>query len=45
MAESAVLGKLGPDIVVFDLTPGQLGDVFPFLRTHIQGSSEWKPGH
>lgn len=29
-----VLDKLSPDIIVFDLTPGQLNYVFDFLRTH-----------
>jgi hypothetical protein len=29
-----VLNKLSPDIIVFDLTPGQLNCVFNFLRTH-----------
>ncbi len=29
-----VLDKLSPDIIVFDLTPGQLSCVFTFLRTH-----------
>ncbi len=28
------LDKLNPDIIVFDLTPGQLSCVFAFLRTH-----------
>jgi hypothetical protein len=28
------LDKLSPDIIVFDLTPGQLSFVFTFLRTH-----------
>ena len=45
MAESAVLDKLSPDVIVFDLTPSQLGGVLTFLRTPIHGSSEWKPDH
>ena len=28
------LDKLSPDIIVFDLTPSQLGYVLTFLRTH-----------
>jgi DNA-binding NarL/FixJ family response regulator len=29
-----VLDKLSPDVIVFDVNPGQLSCVFTFLRTH-----------